>query len=294
MTNTILKRRNTTFKMTSTMLKIFAMLFMLFDHIWIFIPNIPYFFHWIGRLSAPIFIYCCVLGFINTKDKKKYIIRLYVFSLIIGIENYLLDINFNFIRTLFLTSIILFIVEKLKCREKNSKLYLFLFIFWQIITSLLITFLVFNSNLTEKSLYMIVTVLFNIFNLDGGILFILLGVAMFVFKDSNEKLLISFILITCIFVALFNTNLLSRVSSLLGLRGKYAAIFNSIFNLLFQAHPSVANADLFYGNPQWMMIFSLIFIFMYNGEKGKGFKYLFYIFYPLHIAILFFMQSILF
>lgn len=280
--------------MTSTMLKVFAMLFMLFDHIWILIPNIPYCFHWIGRLSAPIFIYCCVLGFINTKDKKKYIIRLYVFSLIMGIENYLLDINFNFIRTLFLISTILFIVEKLKCKEKNSKLYLFLFIFWQIITSILITFLVFNTNLTEKSLYMIVTVLFNIFNLDGGILFILLGVAMFAFKDSNGKLLISFISITCIFVVLFNTNLLPRVSSLLGLRGKYAATFNSIFNLLFQSHPSIANADLLYGNPQWMMIFSLIFIFMYNGEKGKGFKYLFYIFYPLHIAILFFIQSILF
>ncbi|MDR2415556.1 MAG: conjugal transfer protein TraX [Candidatus Peribacteria bacterium] len=34
---------------------------------------------------------------------------------------------------------------------------------------------------------------------------------------------------------------------------------------------------------QRMMIFSAIPILLYNGEKGKGRKYLFYVFYPLHI-----------
>lgn len=141
---------------------------------------------------------------------------------------------------------------------------------------------------------MITTILFNIFNLEGGILFVFLGVAMFIFKDSDKKTFISFILITCVFILLFNSNFLPRVSNLLRLRGKYAAIFNSVFNILFTAHPSAANADLLYENSQWMMIFSLIFIFMYNGEKGKGLKYLFHIFYPLHIVILFVIESIIF
>ena len=31
-------------------------------------------------------------------------------------------------------------------------------------------------------------------------------------------------------------------------------------------------SDLLFGNPQWMMIFSLFFILLYNGKKEKGLK----------------------
>ncbi|WP_460271116.1 TraX family protein [Clostridium sp. CTA-19] len=42
-------------------------------------------------------------------------------------------------------------------------------------------------------------------------------------------------------------------------------------------------------DPQWMMVFSIIFILLYNGKRGinnKFTKYLFYIFYPLHLVII--------
>ncbi|WP_243431748.1 TraX family protein [Clostridium botulinum] len=35
------------------------------------------------------------------------------------------------------------------------------------------------------------------------------------------------------------------------------------------------------------MIFSIIQISLYNGKKGKSNKYLFYIYYPLHIYTLY-------
>lgn len=40
-------------------------------------------------------------------------------------------------------------------------------------------------------------------------------------------------------------------------------------------------------NIQWMQVFALPFILMYNGKRGPDFKKFFYIFYPIHIWILF-------
>jgi len=41
-----------------------------------------------------------------------------------------------------------------------------------------------------------------------------------------------------------------------------------------------------------MMIFAVIPIFLYNGEKGRGMKYFFYIFYPAHIYILYIIATL--
>ena len=40
-------------------------------------------------------------------------------------------------------------------------------------------------------------------------------------------------------------------------------------------------------------IFSLIPIFLYNGKKGYGMKYFFYLFYPLHFIFLYFLNELL-
>lgn len=44
---------------------------------------------------------------------------------------------------------------------------------------------------------------------------------------------------------------------------------------------------------QWMMVFAIIPIYFYNGEKGRGDKNFFYIFYPVHIYILYIVASLL-
>ena len=40
-------------------------------------------------------------------------------------------------------------------------------------------------------------------------------------------------------------------------------------------------------------IFSLVPIFLYNGKKGYGMKYFFYLFYPLHFIFLYFLNELL-
>ena len=48
---------------------------------------------------------------------------------------------------------------------------------------------------------------------------------------------------------------------------------------------------LFYDNFQWLMIGALPFLALYNGQRGKGMKYLFYVFYPLHIYGLYILST---
>lgn len=65
-------------------------------------------------------------------------------------------------------------------------------------------------------------------------------------------------------------------------------IFYALLSLIVLTNPagSIYNS-LFIVNYQWMMIFAMPFILMYNGERGRKVKYFFYIFYPIHIWILY-------
>ncbi len=52
-------------------------------------------------------------------------------------------------------------------------------------------------------------------------------------------------------------------------------------------------ASLFLYNYQWMMVFSIVFFRIYNGERGRGLKYAFYFFYPMHIWLLYIISQML-
>ena len=64
--------------MTVTALKIIALITMTIDHIGEFILGIPVWFRWIGRISAPIFMFCLAEAIHHTKNLRKYILRLYL------------------------------------------------------------------------------------------------------------------------------------------------------------------------------------------------------------------------
>ena len=49
---------------------------------------------------------------------------------------------------------------------------------------------------------------------------------------------------------------------------------------------------LLYTNYQWMMIGALPIILLYNGQRGKRIKQFFYIFYPVHIWLLFMIANL--
>ena len=86
------------------------------------------------------------------------------------------------------------------------------------------------------------------FKLDYGMYGILLVMNFNIFRDYKFKILMNFLVLN---------------------------VFNMIFPKVF---------DLV--DTQFFSLISLVFIFMYNGEKGRSMKYFFYLFYPIHFFIL--------
>ena len=63
-----------------TQLKTIALALMVLDHIHYFFEFtgcIPVVFSMLGRLSAPLFLFCTVEGFAHTHDRKRYFIRIW-------------------------------------------------------------------------------------------------------------------------------------------------------------------------------------------------------------------------
>ena len=82
--------------MSITTLKLIALITMTLDHIGEFIPGAPVQLHWIGRISAPIFFFCMAWGYYYTKNRRRYLLRLYFFGVGMAFINLLINkLNHN-------------------------------------------------------------------------------------------------------------------------------------------------------------------------------------------------------
>ena len=288
--------------MSTTELKLLALITMLIDHIGLYIPNTPVYLRYIGRLSAPIFLFCAVVGFINTHDKKKYMIRIYLFSVFMGfIEGFILYDDINYIRTIFMTIIVIFVIDNFRTHNPLAKKYFYIFLIWQVFLN--IFFIIFYNvptNVPSDIFRVLVPLLTVPLFMDYGLPFVILGVCMYLFLNSRKKFSISYCTVTLCILILQNTMFLRYVQikgriwleaceKFLGI-GRVLSRFHYDFMEFIPAAyldievRSLEN-NLFY-TAQWLMICALPFLLIYNGKKGKGMKYLFYIMYPLNIVVL--------
>lgn len=66
--------------LNGTQLKTIALVLMVLDHIHYFFEFtgwVPIWFSMLGRLSAPLFLFCTVEGFAHTHDRKRYVLRIW-------------------------------------------------------------------------------------------------------------------------------------------------------------------------------------------------------------------------
>ena len=65
-----------------TMLKIIAMISMVIDHVGdMFFPDMMW-LRMVGRLAMPIFAFCITEGYIHTRNRNKYLLRMGIFALV--------------------------------------------------------------------------------------------------------------------------------------------------------------------------------------------------------------------
>ena len=70
------------FDISSVWLHVFAMVFMLMDHMWATVFTNAQWLTQVGRLAFPIFAFMIVEGYTYTGNLKKYVLRLLCFAVI--------------------------------------------------------------------------------------------------------------------------------------------------------------------------------------------------------------------
>ena len=264
---------------SSNVLKIIAVILMLIDHIAEYMypyisPGIYYLFRSLGRMAMPIFVYMLVQGFFYTKNLKKYIFRIFVLALITQLlifilgfinqeyyERYKIGINgyFTVVFSYALSLIFIAIIDKTNIVMKfNNKINLFIRI------NILIVILLVYLNLKIE---------FGI-----QVLFLFLGIYLLEKKFSNMS----------------NELLLKRK-----FERKIDYIKKKIVYLiiiLFAIIISTCFVDYDIGW-KYTILFSIIPIALYNGNRGKNnsvIKYSFYYIFPVHHCILYILAMIMY
>lgn len=257
--------------MSINFLKIIALLCMIIDHIGEFIPNSPMWFRYIGRLAAPIFFYCSAWGLYYTRNQRKYVLRLYVLSLIMALGNIVLTLLIktdsfftnNIFQTLFLGSAIVYLLNKDNDIIYRVKICV-LIIIQQIVSFSLCVVL---SELLQIPRFVDTFLLYHSYGAlfasciftEGSIAFVIFYIIVFYLKDKKGYL--------ALFIAVFSVCVEMVVRRTYYMRG--AVLYLVPFDYY-----------------QWLMIFCIPFICFYNGKKGIGLKWFFYFFYPIHIWLL--------
>lgn len=229
-------------------IKIIACIFMLIDHIGVFIfPNILI-LRIIGRLAMPLFAFFIAEGAYYTKNKIKYLSLLSITGLIIFFVVFIAtkEIEINILISFSLSLIVIFLYDNIMkyIKLKNKKL--------AIISAL--SFIIYSI-----SLFIFIA----FYHIEYGIFSIILPFAISLTQSKHYK----------------NPNPSDNLIKAL------VFILAYIFSMIISFYKMAPNMPL---NIQKYGIFAVFFILLYNGKRGKyNLKYLFYIFYPAHVLILY-------
>lgn len=257
----------------SFQIKMIALILMTFDHIHYFMSTVqpmPVWLTVLGRASAPLFLFAMAQGFYYTRSRRNYLLRLYTASVLMGLGNFIMNQYFplpgsaivinNIFATLFLCGLYIWSIEFMRTgiKQRTAKSFvggLLLFLLPVFCTILILGIIGDQTAMTPAKLLLIRILMVlapSPLLVEGSFVWIGLGVGMYFLRNHKIAL----------------------------------AVFYGGVSLLFFAQAATGGltlANLFGANAQWFMIAALPFMLLYNGQRGRGMKYFFYLYYPLHI-----------
>lgn len=250
-------------KLNASALKWLALCCMVTDHVAYFF-GLPVQLRWVGRLAAPIFLFFVVEGFCHTRSLKKYLLRMYAVAVTMGFinavlaaaggswrEDHITPTN-SICSTFFLLLVMLQGVRMLEQQHPVGLLLLAApFAVHYGATALL-------NEVNAKLL--LTTVLPSPICSEGGVSFLAMGILLYLLQGDRRWQL-----------------------------GGFAAVTVGIFILPYLAAGATLGW-LFFAGYQWMQIFAVVPLALYSGEKGESPRWFFYLFYPAHIYLLYFIS----
>lgn len=235
-------------------LKMIGLVFMVMDHIhqMFYMFDAPMWLTMAGRIVLPIFLFMVAEGYHYTHDKKKYMLRLLVAFWLMNIGNFAL-------------STLLPLPDVMLINGIFGTMFLSVFYMWAI------DYLV--AGIKAKKAGKILTAI-------GLILLpIITAVPLFAQILPLELFRAYMIFIPSVFSVEAGV-----VAIIMAVGFKYLRN-HRLLQVLMLAVFSIPS--LLQGDIQWMMVFAAVPILMYNGKPGRKSKYLFYVFYPAHIYVLY-------
>jgi hypothetical protein len=255
--------------MNVTTIKIIAIVLMVCDHIHqMFAPvGAPIWLTWLGRPVFVLFLFAAADSWYYTKNRKKYLLRLLYGSWAVTILSELAGMAFpnenvvlmnNAFTTFFVTVLYMLSFDTLVNGIRNRKALKIIGAIALFLAPILVAIPFLTAVNVDFSSPLVKRIVFTLPLLIPNIIFIEGGVGM--------------VLMGLLFYIFRKW------------RWAQIAVLAALSILAFIVSKGAAN--------QWLMVFAALPMALYNGKKGRGMKYFFYIFYPAHIYILYIIATL--
>lgn len=263
---------------TGFQIKIIALVLMLLDHIYYFFgftDAVPLVFSWLGRISSGLFLFAMVEGYSHTSNKKIYFTRIYIMSVLMAIIKWAIIIvpglkrgdgfipENGILQTLAILIILFKGIDEIKSKHILKGVIIFALPF--------LTTFIYQSVLLNNPQGGLAYILLSIFipspiMVEGGMFTILCGLVIYLFKGNVKRQALGYSVIYFLWMIVLVVIMLKPTS----------------LTIMF--------TDYY----EWIGTFAALIFYFYNGEKGKSMKSLFYVFYPAHIYILYFLSILVY